>query len=584
MSIKLNINEFIRYLTPNGTDVWLVAALGGQGKEETVADWDNCPNWPADLFAITASIIDRSGAYTEASPDRKNLTNHAVYLRKVKKAANDWNADPGKPPSRLQTLWRDLVRKCGEIEMEDVCKSPEATSILLSLFAIADEACAGMGWDVTQDEAERDFFASITMGAMADKSLAQLLMPYVPTSFCVAVPPDRAVVLPKSLTPSVGCTIRSLSHHVALLPPKTVIAPEWIWSTTERATVDRPDPKLPYDVRLLLVPFPYTIDGNCFRLSFPRTKFGRDHKMAAYFRLEQRWLRRQKNARVTGSQLADDLIIPLVKQAYVHSGQMPDGIVLPECALTSEIAMELVEALKARDIKIEFIITGVLDYDASSNATYNRAQTFVLRKGEGAVKREQNKHHRWRLDRRQTEGYALDFDNDDDNDQWWEDINVGNRQLPFFGLRKDMSITTLICEDLARADPAMSLIRAVGPNLVIALLMDGPQLETRWSSRYATVLADDPGSAVLTFTCSAMVDRSNWRQARPARTIGLLRDASGRTQEIPLPLDSLGVLLTLESVKKHQTTLDNRSDNEVARQLKLRHTLPLFIDKKPSWI
>jgi hypothetical protein len=49
-----------------------------------------------------------------------------------------------------------------------------------------------------------------------------------------------------------------------------------------------------------------------------------------------------------GERLADDLIIPLVKQAHSESGQMPDGIVLPECALTSEIAEELVAALKMR--------------------------------------------------------------------------------------------------------------------------------------------------------------------------------------------------------------------------------------------
>jgi hypothetical protein len=113
-----------------------------------------------------------------------------------------------------------------------------------------------MGWDVSDDALEAGyFFAAITMWSMADTNAADPLMRYVPTSLCVAVPPDRAVVLPKSLTPSVGCTIRSLSHHVALLPPRTTIAPEWIWSTTERAA-DRPDSKLPYDVRLLLVPFP----------------------------------------------------------------------------------------------------------------------------------------------------------------------------------------------------------------------------------------------------------------------------------------------------------------------------------------
>jgi hypothetical protein len=59
--------------------------------------------------------------------------------------------------------------------------------------------------------------------------------------------------------------------------------------------------------------------------------------MAAYFQLEQLWLM-YEGARLMGERLADDLIIPLVKQAHSESGQMPDGIVLPECALTSEIA------------------------------------------------------------------------------------------------------------------------------------------------------------------------------------------------------------------------------------------------------
>jgi len=70
----------------------------------------------------------------------------------------------------------------------------------------------------------------------------------------------------------------------------------------------------------------------------------------------------------------------------------------------------------------------------------------------------------------------------------------------FYVFRYGMSMATLICEDLARIDPVQTVIRAIGPNLVIALLMDGPQWQRRWSGRYATVLADDPGSAVLSVT------------------------------------------------------------------------------------
>ena len=69
----------------------------------------------------------------------------------------------------------------------------------------------------------------------------------------------------------------------------------------------------------------------------------------------------------------------------------------------------------------------------------------------------------------------------------------------------------LICEDLARQDPVTEVIRAVGPNLVFALLMDGPQLRNRWASRYASVLAEDPGCSVLSLTSLGMSRRSRPR-------------------------------------------------------------------------
>lgn len=580
----MNIKEYIAHLMPQGSDAWILQEA--RAEEEAGAARDiqfSCPTWPADLFAVAAALIERSGCYTAASPDRNALEHHAHHLDVIREIAAAWNADVGAPPAAVESLWAELWNDNGEVELESVCMSMPLVRILLTLFAVADETCAGMGWDVNEEEGDERPFASLTMGSMADEDLAKALMRHLPTSFCIAVPPDRLIVLPKSLTPSVGCTVRSLSHHLALLPPSTVIEASWIWSTTERATDDRPDPKLPYDVRILLLPFPYTIIADCFQLSFPRTTFGDGRTMPAYFSLRQHWLQTE-GQRITGEVIAKDLLIPLIQEAFFHSGEMPDGIVLPECALTSETAKELVAALEEQDVPIEFLITGVLDVDADTGASYNRAQTFVLRKGEGAVKREHNKHHRWRLDSSQVERYALDFDDDHDNSQWWEDIDVGKRRLPFFGLRKDMCITTLICEDLARADPAMNVIRAVGPNLVIALLMDGPQLAARWPGRYATVLADDPGSAVLSFTSAAMVDRSNWMESRPARSVELWRDAAGRTQEIALPAGSHGILLTLESVKKRQTTLDGRSDDEVARQLKLRNMVPLFIANSPGWI
>ena len=135
-----------------------------------------------------------------------------------------------------------------------------------------------------------------------------------------------------------------------------------------------------------------------------------------------------------------------------------------------------------------------------------------------------------------------------------------------------MSMVTLICEDLARMDPAMNAIRAVGPNLVVALLMDSPQLKFRWPGRYAGVLTDEPGCSVLSLTCAATVDRSNATHlakkpdAITKRVVGLWSDPKAQ-EEIVLDPDHQGVLLTLQSTPFHQTTLDNRSDRHSARQL-----------------
>ena len=58
-----------------------------------------------------------------------------------------------------------------------------------------------------------------------------------------------------------------------------------------------------------------------------------------------------------------------------------------------------------------------------------------------------------------------------------------------------ITIVSLVCEDLAQNDDVAEVIRSVGPTIVSTHLLDRPQLTSRWSARYASVLADDPGSA-----------------------------------------------------------------------------------------
>lgn len=76
------------------------------------------------------------------------------------------------------------------------------------------------------------------------------------------------------------------------------------------------------------------------------------------------------------------------------------------------------------------------------------------------------------------------------------------------GCGDDVTLVSLVCADPAHISDAAKIIRSLGPTAVITPLLDGPQLATRWSARYASVLADDPGSSILTLSACGMVQRS----------------------------------------------------------------------------
>ncbi|MCU6501825.1 hypothetical protein LPN04_28945 [Rugamonas sp. A1-17] len=585
----MTILELLQRMLPDGFDAFTSLRQAFSAAPSVDQMGFGCPTWPPDLFAVAGRLIEESGCYTLASPDRganasnkglldeKAVQSQLIYLVDLTAIVAEWGADPLKPPDSVIDLWNELVTIHGAKVLADIEADPAAASCALRLFAIADEACRGMGWGDDEENPLSTIFANMVLmriGGWAEIAL------HLPLSLCSKVSPDVAVVLPKSITASVGCTIRSLSHYLALLPPSHVVRTSWTLPGGRHLEEGQSEPSDPYDIRLLLVPFPFHVPSQSFVLNSPRAGLGDHHYWPAYFGLDQRWLTAD-GAPLTGERLATEFVLPLIDRAERQNGKKPHGVVLPECALNRELAQDLVRALA--DSGIEFVIAGVVHEE--SNKTFNQACTFVINPDqEDVAPFVQNKHHRWRLNRTQADSYALDFDPSHDNDKWWEDIDVSRRTLPFFGLRKEMSFVTLICEDLARSDPAMSAVRAVGPNLVVALLMDGPQLAVRWPGQYATVLADDPGSAVLTLTCAGMVDRSNWHQSRPVRSIGLWRDAGGKTQEIGLPERASGVLLTLQSKQKHQSTLDLRSDKDLSRQLVMRTIMPVFLDQVPKWV
>jgi hypothetical protein len=116
----------------------------------------------------------------------------------------------------------------------------------------------------------------------------------------------------------------------------------------------------------------------------------------------------------------------------------------------------------------------------------------------------------------------------------------------------------IVCEDLAQIDQVADAVRSVGPSFVYTPLLDGPQLNSRWAARYASILADDPGAAVLTLTSFGMAQRSRPAGRAPSPVVALWKDPVRGVREIALESGAQGILLTVCAEQTTRRSADGR--------------------------
>jgi hypothetical protein len=431
--------------------------------------------------------------------------------------------------------WWKAVTGAAGVKLAHVPGNDSLCGALLSLSAAADEACYGVGIPPASDAFERKRWVQLL--EQGEKEEASTL--------CRELPASRVVVLPKLHTPQSGTTIRSLSHHLALCPVGEVKA-GWFVLPSQRS----------HAINLLLLPWPGRITPADFG---PARVPPRDHGWMPdhfdFFSYEGKAGRAEMSTYVRLSKDAARLV-----------GKI-DGVVFPELALDPRQHELVIKELPVGS----FAIAGVRSQGRAGRLGRNRA-TFALRlgkRGGDVTIVEQDKHHRWRLDEGQIVQYGLGS-RLDPRKQWWEAACLGERRLSFFSMCEWLTMSVLICEDLARQDPISRLVRSVGPNLVVALLLDGPQLATRWSARYATVLADDPGCSVLTLTSLGMALQSRPPGAAARRIIGLWKDPySGGPVQIDLPESARATILTLSREPRREWSADGRDDRGGSFYLRL---------------
>lgn len=492
----------------------------------------DAPRWPPDAFAVAVALLKSSDTYRLAV-DQWPPRRRGDWVGFIEGVGRRWRAvsadDAGPLPDEVTGWWRAIV-KAGDVEVGRLAEQLDVVEACLQLLAAADEASSGIG--VLDPERAPDEFDRRAMKLMAADRAA--------TSVCTEIDVSAALVLPKMHTPQTGLSIRSLSHHLAYCDSGEV-SPRW--DVAPKALDKR-------SLNLLLLPWPLEVLPRQFREN-PGKLDNMDPESYRFFTCAM------------PESLVADRVKALVEEAERLVDRV-DALVFPELALRPDDC-----ALLATTIQRIVIGGEGSPADVETRAPGSNAAVVAVPFGEGALVTRQLKHHRWQLDARQIRQYGLGSQLHPEH-KWWEYIAIEPREVRFLCLDSWLAFCVLICEDLARQDPVAPVVRAVGPNLVITLVMDGPQLASRWTARYATVLAEDPGASVLSLTSAGMVRLSRVPGRDPSRVVALWKDGDGgMPREIELEEGAEGIVLCLTRKMTTEWSADGRSDEEAAGHLLL---------------
>jgi hypothetical protein len=500
---------------------------------------DELLDWPPDVFALANVILERSEAFRfvlspiEEWPPRR----FPGWVDLVAEAAIAWSAwaedRRGALPDLLLEVWSD-VREGAEAPLEDVAEGRDQglCESLLTLHAIADEACAGLGVALDTSDA-----AASVYRARGRELLGR-------TGSMARVDPNLLRVLPKVRTPPTGRP--AFSRYACVKGPG--INARWNKvPTRHRGT----DVQSEY-ATLLLLPWPLRVRASDFR-PVEGTVHRPSKEPFGFFEF------------VPEEGLDFELLERVLLAARQEAGTV-DVVCLPESAV-DERDLGALETL-LHEHGVASVHTGVRQRSRQAGrfpsnwihigfnpgfekgttpGSDGRPEWFHIR---------QDKHHRWSLDDSQIYQYHLGGALHP-GVRWWEAMDVPRRTIQFVEVA-ELTLVALVCEDLAQNGHVAELIRSVGPTLLITGLLDGPQLTSRWAARYASVLADDPGSAVLTLTSYGMVQRSRPLQRDASPVVAMWKDPMRGIREIPLEPGAHAILLTVCMDRATRRSADGR--------------------------
>lgn len=550
-----------------------------------------------------------------------------LYDERIIPEINEIYNRENKPTLRISDMLcnRDDIQQLPEDFREKIWN---ITQSLLAMHAIADITCTQWGIvSVPKKENERTVEENNAAQWFAERLLFR-------KGSLSTANTERCRIMPKRHNPDVGITLRSISANLGFHRSSV----EVVWRKTHKnplaeriKMIDEENKgkknkdKKENTLSLLLIPFPLDIKAKDFRPATSNSVINlcEGYEFFAYepAELKDKTQHDKEEYERNVAKKAKDLI-EKAREELTDKRQI-DIVVFPESSLNKEQYEYLEMELSQKNITPSILIAGVTETpdqiakelnlnkkDGSEkikieninfprNAVYCKyfnaeEQKKYFDKGIGkknnnestgygnfinydkTPKYKQYKHHRWRLENSQIKQYGLSHILDNSK-IWWEFIKVSKRRVSFLNIGDKMTLSHLICEDLARQDPISDLIRHVGPSLVVTILMDGPQLKNRWSSRYATVLSDDPGSSVITLTSLGMLKRHSSAFGLMSRVIALWSEGgSSNPREIELAHGAEAVLLNLTIKEKNEKTADGREERVPTSNIILNDVIQIY--------
>lgn len=504
--------------------------------------------WPPNVYIILAGLLEKKGGYRLLISGIEGVHWTKQDVKDSLLIAESWKNILSTSFSRIKQARTDDVVLALQTVFSFANLQRNVTELIadekfilevLRLIVAADEAFAP------------DLFKTAEKGCLFNLVMEQIKVTQGATDYQLSFS-DKHVgaVHVKSTVCQSGVSLNSITHNMAYIKPEINLK-----------IIDRDEGPIEKDVlNILILPWPLNVPRESF------TPINNGHQMLemendfGFFSYEPH------------EKIELNDILTTTREAYEVMGNI-DLIVLPECALEQISAQDLAEKIildsKQHGYNCPAFISGT--YEVSKGA-YGRNQLtmFVPPDTENEeIERAkpdilvQNKHHRWFLDRPQLFNYKLGSLLSPAR-KWWEYIDVSDRSLITYRCHKQsVQISPLICEDLARQDPVAPAVRALGPTLIVALLLDGAQLKNRWPGRYASFLSEDPGSSVLTVSPLGMTLRSDGTGFPPSRGVAFWSEP-GDYRELSLEKDKKAIVLTLEKRSLLQWTADGRRHERVS--------------------